>query len=239
MTSSARRRAKKASSHHESEFDGLKFEPQSQTQAEARNDFEDEGKHLLLTGYAGTGKTYLAVALALKLLRDGEIKQIRVFRSAVSSREIGFLPGTEEEKLAVFEHAIRPIFNELMRRGDAYDLLKNKDMLVFESTSYQRGMNYKDTCLIVDEVQNLSWTEIDTLVTRLHDSSRIILMGDSRQADLRDSQSGFARMTRVVERILHRVAHHKFGIDDILRGGLVKDWIVATEKEFENQLVEH
>jgi len=211
-------------------FDNFRFEPTRQTQAEAQMDFE-EGLNLVLSGYAGTGKTFIAIAFAMQAYLRKEINHIHIVRSAVSSRDIGFLPGTEAQKLEVYEKAIRAIFNKLLRRDDAYDLLKNKHIISFGSTSFERGMTYDGTCIIVDEFQNGSFEELDTLVTRLGASSKIILCGDTRQSDLSQHKSGFHRFVRVAKRCSNRFALHEFGIDDIVRSGLVRDWIIAVEDD--------
>jgi len=211
-------------------FDNFRFEPKTQTQAEAQMDF-DEGLNLVLSGYAGTGKTFIAIAFALQAYLRKEINHIHIVRSAVSSRDIGFLPGTEAQKLEVYEKAIRAIFNKLLRRDDAYDCLKNAHIVTFGSTSFERGMTYDGTCIIVDEFQNASFQELDTLVTRLGGSSRIIFAGDTRQSDLKNHQSGFAKLVRVAGRITSRFSHQQFGVDDIVRSGLVRDWIIAVEAD--------
>ncbi len=213
-------------------FANFRFEPMTQVQAEAQYEFE-QGKNLILCGYAGTGKTYIAIALALQALLRDEIRHIHIVRSAVSSRDIGFLPGTEAQKLEVYEKAIRVIFNKILKRDDAYECLKHAGMISFGSTSFERGLTYDGTCIIVDEFQNASFAELDTLVTRLGKSSKIIFAGDTRQSDLRASQSGFNRLVRVASRCERHFSRHDFGIDDILRSALVKAWIIAAEEDAE------
>lgn len=209
-------------------FERFKFEPMRQTQAEAKFSF-DEGHNLLLSGYAGTGKTFLACAFALEALRSKQVEQIHIFRSAVPTRDIGFLPGKEDEKIKVYEKALRNIFNQLLCRGDGYEILKNQDLVTFNSTSFERGVTYKKSVLIVDEVQNLTFEEIDTLVTRLHTSSRIILSGDTRQSDLSKSRTGFTKAAKVIEKIPKYFRHHEFGIEDIVRNEMIKAWIIAAD----------
>lgn len=220
----ARRRA----THKNDELSEFNLKPLTQTQSEAIQEFR-EGMNLLLTGYAGTGKTYLACGLGLEALYQGDIRSINVFRSAVPSRNIGFLPGSEAEKIASYEKAIRKTFNNLLRRGDGYDILKNKGKITFESTSFQRGETYDKCLMIVEEVQNLSWTEIDTLVTRLGKGSRVILAGDTRQTDLRDT--GFFKMQSVVEKMEDDFSHIRFGVDDIVRSDFVRNWIISSSEE--------
>lgn len=213
-------------------FENLNFEPKTQTQAEAKFEFENY-KNLVLTGYAGTGKTFLAIALALQALREKRIKKIHIFRSAVASRDIGFLPGSEEDKMEVYERSIRLCFNELLKRGDGYDILKQQDVVTFNSTSFERGVTYRDSIVIVDEIQNLTFQEIDTLVTRLHSSSRIVLCGDTRQSDLPRSKSGFKTMVKVVEKMPKYFQHFEFSIEDILRNEMIKSWIISSDEVFQ------
>ena len=209
------------------EFDHFKFAPMRQAQAEAAHDFRN-GKNLLLSGYAGTGKTHLAISLAIEALQRGEAKTISIFRSAVPTRDVGFLPGTEEEKMMVYEKAIKKLFSKICKNDTAYGTLKLKGIVGFGSTSFERGVTYDDTVMIIDEVQNLTYEEINTLVTRLGDTSRVIISGDFRQSDVQDS--GFRKAVAIIRRLQTRFSHIDFTIDDIVRGGLVKDWIIAAEE---------
>lgn len=217
-----------------SELEFFKFSPITQTQAEAAYSYR-EGKNLLLSGYAGTGKTMLALALGLEALKRGDIKQVVVFRSAVASRDIGFLPGTEEEKMAAYEKSIKQTFKKLTHNDTAYQSLKTRGVVNFSSTSFERGTTYDNALIIVDEVQNLSFEEIDTIVTRCSDSSRVILSGDFRQSDIK-WKSGFKRAVDVVKKLEDHFELHEFGIDDIVRGPLVKAWIIAAGEESETSL---
>lgn len=215
-------------------FENFFFEPKTQTQSEAKHEYEN-GYNIVLSGYAGTGKTFLAIALALDALREKKIKKIHIFRSAVATRDIGFLPGREDEKIAVYEKAIRNIFNQLLKRGDGYEILKSQELVTFNSTSFERGVTYKDAAIIVEEVQNLTFQEIDTLVTRLHGSSKIILCGDTRQSDLPASKSGFVKMAKVVDKIPQYFKHFSFGVEDILRNEMIKAWIIAADELYQDE----
>lgn len=212
-------------------FDNFHFEPKTQTQAEAILDFES-GKNLILSGFAGTGKTYLALALALREVIEGRSRKIQIFRSAVCSRDIGFLPGTEEEKMQVYEKAIKFLVNKLLKRDDAWDCLKYMHVVHFASTSFERGVSYDDTIVIVDEFQNLSSEEISTLVTRIGKGSRIIFSGDTRQCDLPRHQSGFEKLVRISDKLSNWFGHQSFGTDDVLRSPFVKAWLIAEEDDY-------
>lgn len=207
------------------EFDFFQFHPKTQSQAEAAYEFR-QGQNLLLSGYAGTGKTYLAISLAIELVKKGEAKSICIFRSAVPTRDIGFLPGTEDEKMAAYEKSVKQLFGKITKNDTAYSTLKSRGVVGFGSTSFERGMTYDDCVMIVDEVQNMTFEEINTLITRLGDTSRIILSGDFRQSDI-NGYSGFHKAVKIIDRMPSTFTHIDFEINDIVRSGLVKDWIIA------------
>lgn len=184
--------------------------------------------HMLLHGVAGTGKTFCAVFLALKEILDyGAYQKLVIVRSAVPTRDVGFLPGNLEEKTALYEIPYRDIVAHLFGRGDAYDILKNKHVIEFMSTSFVRGLTIDDAVVIVDEAQNLTFHEIDSVVTRLGERSKLVVAGDFRQSDLckdRDRE-GFATFLSILNK-LPKVGSVEFQIADIVRGSFVKSYIV-------------
>jgi phosphate starvation-inducible protein PhoH len=205
------------------------FKPLTPNQDLAYQEFK-QGKNLFLYGYAGTGKTYLACAFAIESLKKREVSQIRVIRSSVPTRDIGFLPGTEEEKMAAYETPYAAIFNAILGRGDAYSIMKQKSMVVFESSSFQRGITYDNTFLIVDEFQNMSFEELNTIITRIGENTRIIFCGDIRQCDLGKQESGFGIMKKVLTSLEKYFTMIEMGQDDIVRSDLVRDYIIALER---------
>lgn len=209
---------------------GVKLQPITpMTKAQARV-FESFYKsHLLLHGIAGTGKTFVSLYLALKeVIEHRAYKRIAIIRSCVPTREIGFMPGTLEEKLSVYEQPYKDIVNSLTNRTDGYDRLKEAGIVEFMSTSYIRGLTLDNTIVLVDEIQNMTFGELDSIITRIGDYSKIIFCGDYRQTDLvaaRD-KSGLQDFMK----ILHTVAdvdYIEFLVDDIVRSGFVKKYIVA------------
>lgn len=192
----------------------------------------NEGKNLLLCGCAGTGKTFLSLYLALKdVIYNNYYNKIIIVRSAVPSREIGHLPGTEKEKLSAYEEPYRNIVNQLFGRADAYSILVEKGYIQFESTSFLRGVTFDNCLIIVDEIQNLTFEEASTVITRLGENSRIIYAGDTKQPDLnpRREVSGFDKLLQVVN-IMDEFATVNFEVQDIVRSGIVKSFIIAREK---------
>ena len=167
---------------------GLKLNPIQPITDNQRTAFEAyyEGKNLALLGAAGTGKTFLAMYLSCDDIindRSGKKKTI-IFRSAVQTRNLGFLGGKLAEKIKVYEIPYMEICNELFSRGDAYDILKNKQMISFESTSFLRGLTFNDTNIIIDEAQNMTSHELHSLLTRVGKNCRLMACGDVAQVDL-------------------------------------------------------
>lgn len=189
-------------------------------------------KHLLLYGVAGTGKTFLASYFAISDLLVGTAKRIIIVRSAVTTRDQGFLPGTLQEKMALYEAPYREIFAELCGgRRDVYDLLKKREYLEFMSTSFIRGVTFDDAIIIVDEVQNCTDHEINSILTRVGKNTRVILCGDHRQDDLKmtgkkHQVSGIENLIRVA-RSMNKFELIEFGVNDIVRSGFVKEYIIT------------
>lgn len=211
-------------------FDNFKdFRPLTENQDVVNQAWKD-GKNLCITGYAGTGKTYLALYHALKSYIDGDCEKIFIFRSAVQSRDIGFLPGTEAEKMEAYEKPYIAIVNQILGRDDAYGILKNKRIIDFQSTSFLRGITLDYSCVIIDEAQNLDDGEINTIMTRLGKKTRIFVCGDIRQSDIAFHKSGLCFMQRVLTKMKNWFTIVEMEQCDIVRSGLVKDWIIASEK---------
>ena len=185
--------------------------------------FESE-RNLVLHGVAGTGKTFISCYLAFDDMTKGMYKQLIIIRSAVPTRDIGFLPGSEKEKASVYEEPYKDIAVELFQRGDSYDILKTKGLLHFMTTSYLRGITLKDAVIIVDECQNMSFHELDSIVTRVGTNCRVIFCGDFRQADL--AKNGLQDFIRVLK-AMDQFDLIDFEIKDIVRSDFVKDYITA------------
>lgn len=187
----------------------------------------DSEKNLVLSGYAGTGKTYLASYVAYNEILKGKYNKLVYIRSAVPTRNIGFLPGTDKEKLEVYEAPYIDIATELLGRGDAYEILKKKGLVHFTSTSFVRGINLRDAVLIVDESQNMSYHELDSIITRLNENCRIIFCGDIRQADL--YKNGLQDFYSVLK-AMDEFDFIEFQKEDIVRSELVKNYIIKKEE---------
>ena len=184
-------------------------------------------KNLVLTGYAGTGKTFLTSYLAYQEMFTGNYDKLIYMRSAVPTRNTGFLPGTQEEKMAIYEAPYIDIASELFGRGDAYDILKKKGLVHFTSTSYVRGINLRNAVIVVDETQNMTYHELDSIITRLNDNCRIMFCGDIRQADL--YKNGLQDFYSVLKN-MDEFDFVDFKKEDIVRSDLVRNYIIKKEE---------
>jgi len=192
-----------------------------------------KGYNLILHGVAGTGKTYISIHMALcaVLAQDSKHEQVIIIRSVVPTREIGFLPGTLKEKISVYEDPYREICADLFEKGTAYEELKSRKKIVFATTSYLRGLTFKNSIIVVDEMQNLTYDELRTVITRTGDNSRLIFSGDYRQSDLERSRDrqGLHHFLNVLDD-MECFAKIEFGNGDIVRNALVKDFIISEGK---------
>lgn len=194
-----------------------------------------DGFNLMLHGIAGTGKTFLGLYFAISevMKQNNRYKKVYVIRSTVPTRDQGFMPGTQKQKEAVYEEPYYEIATKLFGRGDAYQILKQKGMVEFRSTSFLRGVTFDDCIIVVDEVQNMSDGELHTIMTRVGENSRIIFCGDVKQDDLtserKKEMSGLRDFMRVINR-MREFDFIEFQIEDIVRSKLVKSYIIERDK---------
>lgn len=205
---------------------------------EAQKDAFDawrEGYHLMLHGIAGTGKTFLALYFALQEVWDKNTpyKKVFIIRSTVATRNQGFMPGTKAQKEAVYEEPYGPIASTIFGRGDAYQLMKQKNMIEFRSTSYLRGATFDDCIIVVDEMQNMSDGELHTIMTRVGQNCKIFFAGDIKQDDLTSArfneESGLKNFMRVISN-MKEFEFIEFHAEDIVRSDLVKSYIIERDR---------
>jgi len=220
----------------DTKFGMKRIEPITKNQEQLFNSYKD-GKNILAVGSAGTGKTYISLYLALKdVMARNQYKEVIIIRSSVQSREQGHMPGSAIEKMSHFEAPYIDIVNDLFERGDAYGIMKQKNMIRFMSTSFIRGLTFDDALILVDECQNMRWDELRTIMTRVGDNSKIVFCGDTKQDDLECSKnrldvSGLRHFKKVIDRMSSNCfATIEFTVEDIVRSGLVKEFIIAEEQ---------
>lgn len=193
----------------------------------------NEGKNLLLHGIAGTGKSFLSIYLSLRtiLSEQSRYKKLIIVRSVVPTRDMGFLPGNNKEKSKVYEAPYQAIFSELFERGDAYDYLKNKNIVDFISTSFIRGITINDSIIVVDEIANMTLHELDSVITRVGKNCKVIFCGDFRQSDFtkEHERNGLTDFMRIVER-MKSFSFIDFTENDIVRSSMVKEYIIMKDR---------
>lgn len=187
-------------------------------------------KNLFLAGSSGTGKTYLASYIGFDGVMQGLYDRVIYFRSAVSTRDIGFLPGNEREKISVYTKPYVDICADLFDNGTAFYSLENTGTVQFEPTSFIRGKTLRDSFVIVDECQNMTFHELDSIITRLDDGCRIVFCGDTEQADL--PKNGFVEFFNILETMKDDFDTVTFNIEDIVRGRLVKEYLTKKSDYF-------
>jgi phosphate starvation-inducible protein PhoH len=209
-------------------FELRKISPLTTNQQKTFTSYNN-GMNLVLHGFAGTGKSFISMYLGLEEIISGSTlyDKVVIVRSVVPSRDVGFLPGNIKEKIKVYEEPYREICNELFERGDAYDILKLRNVIEFTTTSYLRGLTFNNAIVIVDELQNMTFQELDTVMTRMGNQSRIIFCGDFRQTDLTHDRdkSGLMHFLNITKR-MNKFDYIEFEKNDIVRSGLVKDYII-------------
>lgn len=208
------------------------IQPLTENQHRAFEAFED-GKNLLLHGMAGTGKTFISLYLGLSEVTSpiGNYDKVVIVRSVVPTRDMGFLPGNHKEKAMVYEAPYSIIATELFNRGDAYQILKQKNLVEFISTSFIRGTTLNNCIVVVDEVSNMTLHELDSVITRMGKNCRVIFSGDFRQSDLTKEQerNGLKDFMRILNN-MRSFDYVEFDENDIVRSGLVKEYIIAKDR---------
>ena len=194
------------------------------------------GKNLLLHGAAGTGKTFITLYLALQEVLDENTPydKIYIVRSLVPTREIGFLPGDHEDKSALYQIPYKNMVRYMFSMPDdnsfdmLYDNLRAQETISFWSTSFIRGVTLDNAIVIVDEFSNLNFHELDSMITRVGEDSKIMFCGDITQSDLvrENEKTGVSDFISILQS-MQEFTCIEFGIDDIVRSGLVKSYLIS------------
>jgi len=195
-----------------------------------------EGKHLVAYGCAGTGKTFITLYNALREVLDERTpyEKIYLVRSLVATREIGFLPGSYEDKSDIYQIPYKNMVKYMFQMpSDAefemlYGNLKSQETIKFWSTSFLRGTTLDNAIVIVDEFQNCTAHELDSIITRVGENSKIMFCGDATQSDLQktNERNGIVDFMSILRK-MPSIDIIEFGVDDIVRSGLVKEYIIA------------
>ena len=196
-------------------------------------------KNQFLFGCAGTGKTFISLYLALQDVMNLQTKYDKVVlvRSLIPTREIGFLPGDEDDKAAFYQVPYANMVQFMFQQPNEqafnmlYDKLKQQGSLYFLSTSFLRGLTFDNSIIIVDECQNLNFHELDTIITRVGQDSKIVFCGDFGQSDLSktNEKNGLHDFLRILEE-MEEFNCVEFDIGDIVRSGFVRSYLIQKTK---------
>ena len=211
------------------------IEPLTDNQRKLFDSYKDQ-KHLVAYGCAGTGKTFITLYNALRDVLDerSPYDKIYIVRSLVATREIGFLPGDHEDKSSLYQIPYKNMVKYMFEMPDdasfemLYGNLKTQGTISFWSTSFIRGTTLDNAIIIVDEFQNLNFHELDSIITRVGENSKIMFCGDATQSDLvkTNERNGIIDFMRIL-RVMPSMAMIEFGVEDIVRSGLCKEYLVA------------
>ena len=218
--------------------DLVKVEPITDNQKLVFNSYK-KGQNQFLYGCAGTGKTFVTLYLAMNevLRHDTPYDRVVMVRSLIPTREIGFLPGDEEDKAALYQvpysNMVQFMFKQPNEQAFSmlYDRLKTQGSFYFLSTSFLRGLTFDNSIIIVDECQNLNFHELDTIVTRVGQDSKIMFCGDFMQTDLSkvNERNGLHDFLRILEE-MEEFNCLEFNIGDIVRSGFVRNYLIQKTK---------
>ena len=196
----------------------------------------DDNKNLFLYGAAGTGKTFITLYMALKQVLDPltPYNKVVLVRSLVSTREIGFLPGDHEDKSALYQIPYKNMVKYMFElpTDNEFEMLwgnlKAQESVTFWSTSFIRGTTLDNSIVIIDESQNLNFHELDSIITRVGEDTKIMFCGDVAQTDLikTNEKNGILDFQKIITR-MPEFEQVEFGVDDIVRSGLVKSYITS------------
>jgi len=216
----------------------IDIEPISDNQKKFFDSYKED-KHLVAYGCAGTGKTFITLYNALKNVLDenSPFEKIYLVRSLVATREIGFLPGTHEDKADIYQIPYKNMVKYMFQMpSDAdfemlYGNLKSQGTIKFWSTSFLRGTTLDNAIIIVDEFQNLTFHELDSIITRIGENSKIMFCGDATQSDLSktNDRNGIFDFIKILQS-MPSVDLVEFDMDDIVRSGLVKEYLLAKQE---------
>ena len=214
------------------------IKPITENQKEVFSSYS-KGQNLFLYGVAGTGKTFVALYNALKDVLDPKSPRERVYivRSLLPTRDIGFLPGDEEDKSYLYQvpyqNMVRFMFKQPDERAfeQLYNNLRNQGTIDFLSTSFLRGVTIDNGVIIVDECQNLNFHELDTIMTRVGQDTKIVFAGDIQQTDLTktNDRNGILDFVNIMQQ-MKEIDCIEFDIGDIVRSGLLKSYLINKIK---------
>lgn len=216
----------------------IDIEPLTHNQ-KALFDAYEKGQNIVAYGAAGTGKTFVTLYNAIKDVMNEHLPYERVYlvRSLVSTREIGFLPGDHDDKSSLYQIPYKNMVKYMFEMSSDADFemlygnLKTQETIKFWSTSFLRGTTVDNSIIIVDEFQNLNFHELDSIITRVGENCKIMFCGDGSQSDLTrtNEKNGIVDFLKILRK-MSSFDIIEFGLNDIIRSGLVKEYLLAKSE---------
>ena len=185
---------------------------------------------VIVCGYSGTGKTYIAATYAANLYLQKKVERIVVTRPNVSvGKDLGYFPGDINEKFAPWAAPVLDVLEQQLGKGVLETGIKNGN-IIMSPLSTMRGRSFNNSFVILDEAQNTTISEIKMFLTRIGKNTKVVINGDIRQSDIKET-SGLSKIITIAKKNLLDIPIIEFGVDDIVRSGICKEWIIAFERE--------
>ena len=185
---------------------------------------------VVVCGYSGTGKTFVAATQAANMYLTKEVNKIILTRPNVSvGKDLGYFPGDINEKFGPWAAPVIDVLQQRLGKGVVETGIKNGN-IELAPMSVMRGRSFKDAFVILDEAQNTSIPEIKMFLTRIGEGCKVVINGDIKQSDIKE-QSGLSKIIHLIKKYQMDVPVIEFGIDDIVRSDICKQWIIAFEGE--------
>ena len=189
-----------------------------------------EREQVIVTGYSGTGKTYIAAVFAAQMLLSNEVSKVILTRPSVSvGRDLGYFPGTLLEKITPWAQPVLDVLGQVLGKTDLNTYIKDGTVEI-APLSTMRGRSFENAFIILDEAQNTTYDEIKMFLTRVGQGCKVVINGDIRQSDLRGGTSGLSILTGIINKWDLDVPMIDFGVNDIVRSKVCKDWIVNFDR---------
>ena len=222
-------RIRRTRTKHDETKQAIELIPRNENQALYIKALEDSDQ-VIVFGPSGTGKTYVVSTFAANLYHLKVIDKIVITRPHIAvGKEIGFLPGTLEEKAAPWALPVLDVLEKKLGKGVVETAVKAGNIEV-APLALMRGRSFEDAFIICDESQNITFHELKMLLTRVGDGSKLVLNGDVMQSDLKEAD-GLTKVVHIVKKHMLPVPIVEFGVDDIVRSSMTKLWVETFIKE--------
>ena len=222
-------RTRRVRTKHDQDKESINLIPKNDRQSQYLQALQ-ESDQVIVFGPSGTGKTYLVSTYAANLYHLKTVNKIVITRPHVAvGKDIGYLPGTLEEKAAPWALPVLDVLEKQLGKGVVETALKAGNIEV-APLALMRGRSFEDSFIICDESQNITFHELKMLLTRVGENSKLVLNGDVMQSDLKEAD-GLSKVVHIVKKYMLPVPIIEFGVEDIVRSDMTKLWVETFVKE--------